>query len=250
MKYATLDKIVKRILLQKGYPLHWYVEYLTHASTCLRELTLDSLKIINTTELTLNSYYAADLPCDYVDYWSVGIPVGQLIKPVTEKETITPLVNKSATGQPIPYADNVTTDPDNAFFWPTGWWFYNINGFGEYLGGLYGIDTAAGDPNGFKVFPERNQIQFTESFTSTTAVMQYISDGQSIDNATQIPVVAQITIEDYINWKRSPNADIDRSPEAITYNNSWRKVRSRVSGLTLEGIKQTMYSAYKQTPKN
>jgi hypothetical protein len=59
MKYTTLDKIVRRNLLAKRMPLHYYIEYLVHASSCLRELTFDSLKIINTVELELNDYYAA-----------------------------------------------------------------------------------------------------------------------------------------------------------------------------------------------
>jgi hypothetical protein len=57
MRYTTLDKIVRRNLLAKRLPLHYYIEFMVHASTCLRELTFDSLKIINTVELELNDYF-------------------------------------------------------------------------------------------------------------------------------------------------------------------------------------------------
>ena len=47
MRLSTLDEITRRGLLEDGLPIHYYFEYLTHGATCLRELSFDTLKIIN-----------------------------------------------------------------------------------------------------------------------------------------------------------------------------------------------------------
>lgn len=248
MKYTTLDKIIRRNLLAKRLPLHYYVEFLVHASTCLRELTFDTLRIINTVELELNDYYAVDLPCDYVDWTKVGVKTGQFVRPITQRDSINRSRAQDSQGNYTTYTDPDTANQDFPF-WPGFWWFNNIDDLGENTGRLYGFDT--GVPNdGFKVIKERRQIQFTESMETSTVVLEYISDGQTSDNATQIDPYAQNAIEAFINWKRSPNADIDRSPEARSYFNQRRILRARMSQLTLADIRQILYRNYRASIKN
>lgn len=248
MKYTSLDSVIRRNLLAKRLPIHYYVEFLVHASTCLRELTFDTLRIVNTVELELNDYYAADLPCDYVDWTKVGIKVGQFVRPITQRDTINRLRNQDAQGDYTTYTDPATANQEFPF-WPVFWWFQNIDDLGENTGRLYGFDTSD-TVNGFKVIKERRQIQFTESIESTTIVLEYISDGQTSDNATQIDPYAQIAIESFINWKRSPSADIDRSPEARSYFNQRRILRARMGQVTLADIRQILYRNYRASVKN
>lgn len=248
MRYTTLDKIIRRTLLAKRLPLHYYVEYLVHASTCLRELTFDSLRIINTVQLTLNDYYAADLPCDYVDWTLVGIGVGQYVQPITQRDSINRLHNYNNQGQIIPYTDSAQVNFEFPF-WPGYWMFQNINDLGENLGRLYGFNTGL-VPDGFKILPERNQIQFLESARTTTYVLQYISDGQTSDNASQIDQYAWSTIEAFINWKRTGNADNDHSPEAFNYKNQKRLLRARMSQITPWDIRQILYKNYQGSIKD
>lgn len=242
MRYTTLDKIVRRNLLAKRLPLHYYIEYLVHASTCLRELTFDSLKIINTVELELNDYFAADLPCDYLDWTKVGIKMGQFVQPITQRDSINRLRAQNSQGQYVTYQDPDTYDLIFPF-WPGYWMFQNIDDLGENLGRLYGFNPGI-VPDGFKVLKERNQIQFTESMRTCTVVLEYISDGQTSDNATQIDQYAWSTIEAYINWKRSVNADSDVSQEARNYLNQRRLLRARMSELTLYDLRQILYRNY------
>lgn len=247
MRYTTLDKIIRRELLAKRLPLHYYVEYLVHASTCLRELTFDSLRIINTVVLELTDYYAADLPCDYVDWTKIGLKMGQFVQPITQRDSINRLHNYNSQGQIIPY------QPPDSFnleypFWPGYWMFQNIDDLGENLGRLYGFNTGL-VPDGFKVLPERNQIQFLETARDTTYVMEYISDGQTSDNASQIDQYAWSTIEAYIDWKRTPNASNDHSPEAYNYKNQKRLLRARMSEVTLYDIRQILYRNYRASIK-
>lgn len=248
MRYTTLDKIIRRNLLAKRLPLHYYVEFLVHASTCLRELTFDSLMIINTVELEVNDYYAVDLPCDFVDWTKVGVKAGQFIKPIPQRDTISRLHNYNSSGDIVPY-----NEPDAINlqfpFWPGYWMFQNIDDLGENIGRLYGFNTGIGS-NGFKYLPERRQIQFTESLEYTTIILEYISDGQTSDNASQIDEYAWSTIEAYINWKRSPNADVDRSMEARSYYNQRRMLRARMNELTPWDIRQILYRNYRGSIKN
>lgn len=248
MIYTSLDKIVRRVLLGKRLPIHYYIEFLVHASTCIRELTNDSLMVVNTVELTPNEQFAVDLPCDYVDWTKVGLRQGQFVQPITQRDSINRLVQYLPNGQPTTYgaANSVNLDFP---FWPGYWMFQNIDDLGENLGRLYGYNTGIG-ANGFKVLKERSQIQLTETFNGTTCVLEYISDGQRADNATQIDPRAQMCVESYINWKRGPNADIDRSPEAVSYFNQRRQLRARMDDLTPWDIRSILYRNYKGSIKN
>lgn len=248
MRYITLDKIIRRNLLAKRLPLHFYVEFMVHAASCLRELTFDSLRIVNTVELTVNDYYAVDLPCDFVDWTKVGLKVGQFVRPIPQNEGINRLRNQDSQGNYVPYDEYQDVSWDFPF-WPGYWFFQNIDDLGENIGRLYGFDMTAGT-DGFKLIKERNQIQFTETIDCDTIVLEYISDGQTSDNASQVDEYAWSTIEAYINWKRSKNADLDRSPEARSYFNQRRMLRARMSGLTAWDIRQTLYKNYKASIKN
>ena len=248
MIYTTLDKIIRRVLLQKRLPIHYYVEFLVHASNAVRELSYDSLRVINTIELTPNQYWAIDLPCDYVDWVQVGMKQGQFVQPITQRDSINPLVQQLPNGQPTTYgaANSVNLDFP---FWPGYWMFQNIDDLGENVGRLYGYNTGYGN-NGFKVIPERGQIQLTETYDGGTIMLDYISDGQQADNATRIDPLAQSTIEAYINWKRSPNADVDNSPEGVSFVNQRKLLRARKNDLTPWDIRQILYRNYKEAIKN
>lgn len=247
MRFTTLDKIIRRNLLAKRLPLHYYVEFMVHASTALRELSFDSLRVINTVELQLTDYFAADLPCDYVDWTKIGIKMGQFVQPITQRDSINRLHNYNNQGEIITYQDPATFNMDFPF-WPGYWMFQNIDDLGENLGRLYGFNTGL-VPDGFKVLPERNQIQFLETARDTTYVLEYISDGQTSDNATQVDQYAWTAIEAYINWKRSTNADNDHSPEAFNYKNQRRTLRARMSQVTLYDIRQILYRNYRASVK-
>jgi len=247
MKFTSIDKIIRRNLLGKRLPLHYYVEFLVHASTCLRELTFDSLRIVNTVELTLTDYFAADLPCDYVDWIKIGIKMGQFVQPITQRDSINRLHAFNNEGQIVTYADPATVNMDFPF-WPGYWMFQNIDDLGENLGRLYGFNTGV-VPDGFKILKERNQIQFTETMRTVNVVLEYISDGQTSDNASQIDEYAWSTIEAFINWKRSQNGDNERSPEGQLYKNQRRVLRARMNQLTVYDIRQILFKNYRASIK-
>lgn len=210
---------------------------------------MDTLQVTNTVILTLNSYSAADLPCDYVDDVAIGIPVGQYVMPVTQRNTINNLPNIGTNGQPIPYGVADAGVAIDFPFFPGYWMYQNVDDLGENTGRLYGMNTGLVNTS-YKIIRGRGQIQFSEQFPSPTAILEYISDGQCVDNATKIDIRSQATIEAYSIWKNSRNKDNYQSPEAITFGREWRKLRARLSDVTLADVRQAMLKAYGQYPKN
>jgi hypothetical protein len=249
MTYANIDMIVRRSLLERGYPIHYYAEYLLHASSCIRQLTYDTLKIINSVSLPVNSYYAVDLPEDFVDDISVNVPTGSFLKPVPKNDSITPLrLVDPATGQFVPYKDagqNETVYGIN----PSWLWYWNVNDYGEPTGRFYGA-SGGERANGYKLLKERRQIQLTETFTGDTIVLLYISDGQSVNSATQIDMLAFSTIQAYIDWKTSPNASRKDSYEARTYADEKRLLRAKLNDLTVADIKNIVRKQFMAAIKN
>jgi hypothetical protein len=254
MLFTSLDEIVKRKLIDSGYPIHYYFEYLSHAAGCLRELNFDVLDMINTVRLPVNcDDHTVDLPEDFVTDGdiSVGIPVGQFLQPVVKMDKITRLRNKNPTTyQYEDYQGATPSESVDGLYLNPGWnWFWNVNSFGEPTGRQFGGNGGA-TLNGYTVVTERRQIQLTETFTSSEIVLMYLSDGQSADNATHIDVGAFACIEAWIDWKRSPNRNNDRSPEGMYYYNQRRLLKARKHQLTTLQIRQILHNAYSATIKN
>src|ERR1051325_10022357 len=111
MTWYSLDMITRSILMQRGYPIHWYIDFLKYSTECLRELTFDVLKVINSVKLPVNSYKAVTLPCNYVDWVKVGYATGQWVHPLAQGP-INRLNNYDANGVKIPYEDTL---PDGSF---------------------------------------------------------------------------------------------------------------------------------------
>lgn len=248
MVFSNLDSIAKRWLLSKNLPLHYYLEALLHSATCLRELTFDTLHIVNTARIPVNDYNSADLPFDFVDDVMVGIPVGGMLQPIAKRSGFNPLRTFDEDGNFVSWTNSNETTETNAIFQGSWTWFWNVNDFGEPTGRLFG--AGSGSDNGYEIDRKRRQILLTGSFTSEEVVLVYISDGQSADSATQIDVQAQSSIEAFIGWKSSPNADNVNSPEARNFHNEVRKLRARKDDLTTNDIKAILRRNYRASAKN
>lgn len=251
MVYTTLDIIVRRSLLEKGMPIHFYPEYLFHASSCLRQLAQDTLKLVNTKQLPVNSYLAVDLPEDFSDDLAVTIPAGNLLQPVPKRDNINPLrIHNTSDGSFTTYSDVDGTSGETVFGFSPGWlWFWNVNDYGEPTGRYFGAGGGA-KANGYQVFRERKQIQLTETFTSDSIVLLYVSDGQSVDNASQVDTRAFDCIQSFIDWRTSPNAAIQRSPQGATFYNQKRRLKTLMNDLTITDLKQILHQNYKASLKS
>ena len=248
----TLDSIVRRGLLESGLPIHYYFEYLIHSSTCLRELSFDTLKIVNTVPLPVDSYGAVDLPEDFVDDVAVCLPNNGVLQPIPHQNWINPIryINPTTGAYEMQtYNQNLPGVGDNFFWGSAGWlWYWNVNDFGEPTGRFFG--ATGGTQRGYKIVKERRQIQMSNDFAGKSIILQYISDGQSVSAASQIDSQAIQCIRAWQEWKRSPSANNEYSAEAVAFWNRKKNLRARLSGLSLVDIKNALRQGYTATVKN
>lgn len=250
MTLTNLDILVRRGLLEAGLPIHYYFEYLVHSSTCIRELSFDTLKIVNTVELPISEIGAVDVPNDYVDDVALCISNNGILQPLPHQKYINPMRSHNATTGVFEKPENISDSVENNYFWGSaGWmWFWNVNEFGEPTGRFFGAN--GGTSIGYKFVKERRQIQMSGGFDSGKVVLQYISDGQNIDNASQIDVQAFQCIRSWQEWKKSPNANNGNSPEALLFYNEKKKLRARLSGMSTVDVKNVIRNSYTASIKN
>lgn len=262
MTTASLDYIVKNYLLKKGYPLHWYMQFLVYAADCLRDLTFDDLRIINTKILPVDqTINAAGLPEDYQDYVTVGVMIGQRIKPLVPTTTLNPLTNLDVNQN---YAEQEWTDTpnppgsnENQLYYgalPYAQWFtVHYNDYGENIGRFFGLGAGYQEDT-FQVFKERNQIQLDQKFSVENIVLQYVSDGQSADAASQIDPYAIKTIQAYIEYQmKAHNRTYGIGERQLAENNyiKERKIlRARKSDWSIEKIKRIVQKNTMGAPKS
>lgn len=248
MLYTSLNHIVRSVLNQKGYSIHWYFQYLKYGTDCLRELHFDTMYCVQTVKLPVDEFGRVPLPCDYVDKTKVGLIVGQLVKPLVQHEGINRLSNLDDNGNVIAYG---TTDPNAIDELTSPWansaiWF---NDNGEYIGRDFGHKNS-NNSDGYKILRERGELQLSEGIGAEFIILEYISDGTGLtDAATRVHPYAQKCIESYIFWKGSANRDNPLSPEAEEFNRKHRVLRARLAGWTVNDVKRALNRNKQATPK-
>lgn len=249
MLLTNLDTIVRRYLLEKGLPIHWYVDVCTHGSAGIRELSYDTLKLVNAARLPVNSYGAIDMPDDYNDDIAVCVPVGDFIGALPKQDRLNPIRIHDSAGDFTPYTTTEIDGSQDFAAFPGIWnWYWNVNTYGEPTGRLFG--SSGGTSQGYKVVRERRQIQLTDNFQGSNVVLLYISDGQRADNASQIDTKAQMAIQAWVDWKRSPNSSYKDSPEGMNFYNERRKLVARLNDLTKTDIINIYRNSYTGAPKS
>lgn len=253
MTLYTLDNVVRGALAEKGYSMHWYLQYLTYGVDALRELNFDVLQNIKSVRLPVNSYKAAILPNDYVDYVRVGNELGQYIYPWGEKrDSYNRLPKFDSQGNKVPYGD---IEAENGIL-PNNWegfWYTNyINDKGEHLGRIF--NNRPGFRESFVILRERNEIQLDVSTTNKEIVMDYISDGTSLDASNSIHPYAFAAIKSYIFWKhKEHNRHYNLSERQVAkdeYYNQLRILRARMNTIDVTDIRRSLQASYGPTIKN
>lgn len=253
MKTYTLDTIVRMALSERGYTIHWYVNFLTYAVDALRELNFDILRNIKSVRLPVNSYKAATLPCDYVDFVRVGNEFGQYIYPHGEKKDSYNRLNKfDSQGNKVVYGDIEATNgilPNN---WEGFWYSNYINDKGEHMGRIY--NNIPGYRESFVVLRERSEIQLDVSYAGSTIVMDYITDGTSTDASNAIHPYAIDAIKKYIFWRHKENGRqyniSERQISKEEFYNSLRILRARIVGLDVNDVKRSLSRGYGPVIRN
>jgi len=251
MQLLTLDIICRRWLLDRSLPIHFYAEALYHSSTAVRELSKDTLKIVNTKNIPVDETGSAVLPDDFSSDVACCLAAGEFLQQIPHKSNINPLrVHDTTTGQFTVQPDADNTEVNNALLFGSNgaFWFWNVDSLGEFTGRYFGANGGTG--RGYKVIKEQRRIQLTGDFAGGNVILQYISNGQGVDNASQIDWQAFRAITTYIDWQRSPGATNKDSAEGRTYYNEKRLLRANLSDLTIADILNTLRKAYTASIKN
>lgn len=252
MIYTSADIVTRSILQQKQLSLHWYGQFLKYIVDGIRELSFDTLKVVNSVVLSVNENGVyCNLPADFVDYTLIGVPRGQLIQPMTQRSSISRLPNYNTTGQIIDYG--TTSAPLIASFWGSFWMYQTIDDLGENVGRLYGWNSGY-TPNSYKVIKERGVIQLDERFCGGAVALEYISNGQSATAATQVDPQVQGCLEAFADHKWELH-QLKANPSMIQikkeeFKRNWRMARARLADYTIEDIKQAFWRSYRLSIKN
>lgn len=254
MTTVNLDAIIRRVLLRKGYSIHWYLDALLAGSDCLREITFDDLAVINTVKIQLNDAFAGQLPPDFQDWVEVCVQSGQMLRPLVPTNKINPLIYR-VNGTPTPYND-ISNQNDVSGFWNLSagffWRTVTWNQYGENVGRLFGYNVGYNDT--FSIFRERNEIQVNEMAGVTEIVLIYISDGSSSDAASQIDTYAFNTIQEYIMWQfkemNRSYSEGEKERARQLYLKERGILRARKADWSIQRIKRISYESNYASPKH
>lgn len=249
MQFVSLKSIVHSVLLQKGYTMHWYVEFLLYARDAARESYFDdNHNIINTAVLTLNEFAYAKLPKDYMDWVLVGIKNGQYIQPLVESNKLNRIGNVDDEGNETTYkSPNIY----NTYYPAIEVCQSFFNDYGEHQGRMFAGTHYLNDL--YKIIPERGIIQCSQNLADTKIVLQYISNGCCIHGSIGIHPYAQEMIKCYILWKYEENKRNKNLGVVKTLRNEWalqrHLLRARLNPLLPNDIKRIIQENYHALPK-
>jgi len=259
MTVVSLDSIVRNVLMQRQYPLHWYIQFLVYARNCLQEISMDDLYVVNTKLLPVNAVNAVDLPPDFLDYVKVGVQVGQTIRPLVEDNGINRLTKLNSNFEPVPYLQAESSDPSevqqqNLGYSPNFfnyWYTINWNLYGENIGRYFGGNAYA---DTFSLIRERNQIQLHEKLNIDYLYLEYVSNGMNTNAATMITPYAFATIEAFILWKLKEHSRTysigERQIAEQQYIQQRKILRARISSLTISELKRIVNKNIYAAPKS
>lgn len=252
MKLYTLDNVVRSALADRGYPVHFYLQFLQYGIDALRMLNFDILQSVKSVRLPVNSYKAVILPCDFVDIVRLGTETGQYVVEWGPKDSLNRLNDFDANGNKIPY-----TDPESeSGLLPNdyeGFWYSNYtNDKGEHKGRIFNNFPAF--RNSYKLLRERNEIQLDTAFDGQEIVLDYISDGLTTDASNAIHPYAIDTIKAYIIYKMKEHSRAyglgERRDAKDEFYNQLRLLKGRLNDMDYTTIVRSMARRYGPVIRN
>ena len=243
MTLYSIDSVVREALNDKQFPIHYYMQFLSYALSCIRELQFDVMQNIKSTQLTPSSYNTLTIPCDYVDYVRIGELEGQYFTPWAEDDNFTREYKLDENGNKVPYDPTPKVDT-SGLEGQVG--FQNIftNEWGEDLGRQYSF--ANGIPShSFKVLRERNEIHLANAPAGKITV-EYITDGLNPDATTCIHPYAVKAVKDWIHWQYKLQtrgySESERQKAEDQYYNSERILRGRLDPIDFDNLVRELRS--------
>jgi len=210
-EYISLNEIINNFMVAyvgkgKIIPDVPRTDVMFHAQRGLQEFSYDTLKSIKSQELTIPPSLSVVIPQDYVNYvkccWIDDVGAKHIIYPtrVTSNPTEIPVQNSSG----IPTQDSFGNNEEHAESKTEERWASQDNtsfdGFHDYripmgdglLGQRYGLQPEEAQINGKFTINERlGKISFSSDLKDKLIILEYISDGLSVDEDMKIPKFAE-----------------------------------------------------------
>ena len=261
-EYIKLDDIINNFIVAyigagKLIPSAKRTDIMFHAKRGLQEFSYDTLKSIKSQELTIPPSLSIVIPQDYVNYvkcsWVDDAGAKHIIYPTRVTSNPTELLIQDGSGIPTQDAQgennlaeqsetetrwdsrSLTTDlqPDD----------YRIPRRDFLIGQRYGLQPEEAQVNGkFTINERTGTFSFTSDLAGKLIILEYISDGLSVDLDMKLPKMAEQAMYMHIAYSiLSGRAGV---PEYIV--NRFKRDRScalrnakiRLSNIKIEEIAQ------------
>lgn len=192
-----------------------------HAKRALQELSYDTLKAVNSQELSVPISLSVPIPQDYVNLVGLSRIDSQGVKhpiyptelsnraydvPIQDDAGIpiqdNQAENLSGTSQINKRWDNNDLKNRKELYdywvglgyqngdWPQGW---------GWQGQQYGLDTELANINGYYLMDYKNgKISFSNNLVDSLIILEYISDGLAYDHDMKVPKLAEEAVYAYI----------------------------------------------------
>jgi len=219
--YTKLNDIINNFIVAyvgvgKLIPSVKRTDVIFHAKRAMQEFSYDTLKSVNSQELTIPSNLSLAIPQDYVNYvnlyWVDTRGVKHVIMPtrLTSNPTEVPLQANSGSPVQDDFGDNlevtsitedrwknnnINTSSDSSLYWES---YYGLGN--SRTGQLYGLDPENSNANGSYTINEReNKFSFSSDLVDKVIILEYLSDGLSTSLDTRVPKLAEEAMYAYIS---------------------------------------------------
>lgn len=216
-EYISLNDVINNFIVAyvgtgKLIPSVKRTDVMFHAKRGLQEFSYDTLKSIKSQELTIPPSLSVIIPQDYVNYvktsWVDQLGVKHVIYPTRLTSNPTEIPVQDSDG--IPTQDNVGNNVQGSSVTEEAWDNANMKritgGYDDYLdvsidnyrysrvglGKRYGLNPETTQVNGFYTINEREgKFSFSSDLVGKTIILEYISDGLSVDKDMKLPKMAE-----------------------------------------------------------
>tara|TARA_R110002020_G_scaffold209105_2_gene415047 strand:+ start:701 stop:1837 length:1137 start_codon:yes stop_codon:yes gene_type:complete len=270
-EYIKMEDVVNNFLLAytgegKLIPHAKRTDIMFHAKRGLQEFSYDTLKSIKSQELTIPDSLSLIIPQDYVNYVEMSRIDDYGVKHIIYPTTLTsnPYTVPLQDNDGIPTQDNLGENLEGTSLTNERWDtvndykisgayntdFYNAGVYdwtwGKVVyGQRYGLNPETSQSNGWFTIDEREgKFSFSSNLKGQLIILQYISDGLSVDYDMRIPKMAEEAI--YMHIAYSLLAGRVNVPEYIVarYKKdrraSLRNAKIRLSNIKANEIVQVM----------
>tara|TARA_E500000318_G_C3551634_1_gene209181 strand:- start:488 stop:1609 length:1122 start_codon:yes stop_codon:yes gene_type:complete len=271
--YVSLTDIVNNFMvayvgMDKLIPRAKRSDVIFHAKRGLQEFSYDTLKSVNSQELTIPPSLSLAIPQDYVNYvqlsWVDSSGVKHIIYPTTLTSNPTQPLLQNINGTPEQDGDGQNLESQQALTdarWASN---NNLNITGQLTdeifdqanvynwewwkmayGQRYGLEPEVSQKNGWFTINEREgKFSFSSGLANQLIILEYISDGLAYDSDTKVPKMAEDAL--YAHIMHAMVASRANFPEYIVQrykrerSAKLRNAKIRLSNIKLEEFTQVM----------